>query len=145
MHINTILRRPAMPKLLAALAVAASAALAGCAATSLTDSPEQTVTQLAQQRWSHLIDGRWADAYAMLTPAYRALHPLREYQAGFKGAVGWKRANVTAVTCEPEKCDVRMELVVTNPMARRADDTLSTNFSETWLKEDGRWYHYEKP
>ena len=52
---------------------------------------------------------------------------------------------VINTTCEPEKCEVRMELTINNPMVRRADDTLTTNFSETWLQEGGRWYHYEKP
>lgn len=120
-------------------------ALYGCASTTPTGTPEQVVAQLAQQRWAHLIDGRWADAYAMLTPAYRALHAQREYQGTFKGAVTWKSTKVLDTACEPEKCEVRMELTISNPMARRADDTISTNFTETWLQDGGRWYHYEKP
>lgn len=126
-------------------AVAALLALSGCASNSPAGMPEQVVAQLAQQRWAHLLDGNWADAYAMLTPAYRALHTQREYQGGFKGAVQWRSAKVVATTCEAETCEVRVELTVQNPMARRADDTFSTNFTETWLKDDGRWYHYEKP
>lgn len=120
-------------------------ALSGCASTTPTGTPEQVVAQLAQQRWAHLIDGNWASAYAMLTPAYRALHTQREYQSSFKGAVTWKSTKVLSTTCEPERCEVRMELTISNPMARRADDTLSTNFTETWLQDGGRWYHYEKP
>ncbi|MGB4059273.1 MAG: hypothetical protein WBK26_03575 [Burkholderiaceae bacterium] len=120
-------------------------ALSGCASTTPAGTPEQVVGQLAQQRWAHLIDGRWTDAYAMLTPAYRALHTQREYQGTFKGAVTWKSTKVLNTTCEPEKCEVRMELTISNPMARRADDTITTNFTETWLQDGGRWYHYEKP
>lgn len=120
-------------------------ALSGCASTMPTGTPEQVVAQLAQQRWTHLIDGNWASAYAMLTPAYRALHTQRDYQNSFKSAAIWKTTQVISATCEAEKCEVRMELTVQNPMARRADDTLATNFTETWLQDGGRWYHYEKP
>lgn len=127
------------------LVSAALLALAGCASTTPAGPPEQVVAQLAQQRWAHLMDGRWADAYAMLTPAYRALHTQREYQATFKGTATWKSTKVISTTCEPEKCELRLELTIGNPVARRANDTLTTNFTETWLQEGGRWYHYEKP
>ena len=127
------------------LVAVALLALSGCASTTPAGTPEQVVAQLAQQRWAHLIDGNWASAYAMLTPAYRALHTQRDYQSSFKGAVTWRSTKVTATTCEPEKCEVRMELTISNPMARRADDTITTNFTETWLQDGGRWYHYEKP
>lgn len=139
------LRSRAASKQAAGLAVAALLALGGCASNAPAGSPEQVVSQLAQQRWVHLLDGRWAEAYAMLTPAYRALHTQREYQSGFKGAVQWRGAKVIEATCEVDKCEVRVELTVQNPMARRADDTFSTNFTETWLQDGGGWYHYEKP
>lgn len=127
------------------IAAVALLALSGCASTTPAGPPEQVVAQLAQQRWAHLIDGNWASAYGMLTPAYRALHTQREYQSSFKGAVTWKSTKVLSTTCEPERCEVRMELIISNPLARRTDDTITTNFTETWLQDGGRWYHYEKP
>lgn len=133
------LARPASALLLAATALLA----AGCATTA--DAPDQQVSRLANQRWGYLIDGQWQKAYDMLTPGYRNLHDLREYQSQFKGAVQWRRAEVAQATCEAEKCDVRIELTVASPFARGKGDTISTFFTETWLKEDGRWYYYEKP
>ena len=124
-------------------AVAASLVLAGCAATNAT--PEQVVAQRASERWVHNINGDWKSSYEMLTPAYRQLHSQREYQSQFKGAVNWVRAEVANVTCEPEKCEVRMALTVTSPLARGKGDTITTFFNETWLNEGGRWYYYEKP
>lgn len=123
--------------------VAAMVALSGCATTVMT--PEQQTSQLASQRWGYLIDGRWQKAYDMLTPAYRNLHDLREYQSQFKGAVQWRRAEVASTTCEAEKCEVRIELTVASPFGRGKGDTISTFFTETWLNEGGRWYYYEKP
>lgn len=123
--------------------VAAVAALSGCATTATP--PEQQTSQLASQRWGYLIDGQWQKAYDMLTPAYRNLHDLREYQSQFKGAVQWKRAEVANATCEAEKCEVRIELTVASPFGRGKGDTISTFFTETWLNEGGRWYYYEKP
>ena len=133
------------PKLAAGLAVTALLTLAGCTSSPPPSTPEQVVAQLAQQRWDHLIEGRWSDAYAMLTPGYRSLHTQREYQGSFKGATTWQSTKVNGIACEPERCEVRIELTIKNPMARRANDTFSTNFTETWLQEGGRWYHYEKP
>ncbi|MFY3382638.1 hypothetical protein [Paracidovorax sp. MALMAid1276] len=131
------------PRAAAATAALAAMLLAGCATTAAT--PEAQVTQLANQRWVHLVAGDWAKAYAMLTPSYRKLHDVKDYQSQFKGAVQWRKAEVASATCEAEKCDVRVELTVTSPFGRGKGDTISTFFNETWLKEDGRWYYYEKP
>lgn len=131
---------------LAAVLAAAALAATGCASMGGTGAtPEAQVAQLANQRWAHLIAGDWQKAYNMLTPGYRNLHDLREYQAQFKGAVNWKKAEVASTTCEPEKCEVRIELTVVSPFARGKGDTISTFFNETWLKEGDRWYYYEKP
>lgn len=126
-----------------ATAAAALVVLAGCATAPA--APEQQVAGLAGQRWQHLIGGEWQKAYDMLSPAYRQLHDLRQYQSGFSGAVQWRRADVASVACEPERCEVRIELTVASPFARRPGETISTFFTETWLQEEGRWYYYEKP
>lgn len=126
-----------------AAVLAAVLALAGCATAVAT--PEEQVTRLAQERWAHKINGDWKSAYAMLTPAYRQLHDQREYQSQFKGGVNWLRAEVASTTCEPQKCEVRIGLTVTSPLARGKVDTITTFFNETWLNEGGRWYYYEKP
>lgn len=138
----------ALRRLVLASAVAAAAlAGAGCASTgtAASQAPEAHVAQLANQRWSHLIAGEWKKAYDMITPGYRSLHDLREYQSQFKGAVHWKKAEVATTACESDKCEVRIKLTVASPFGRGKADTISTFFNETWLKEGGRWYYYEKP
>lgn len=134
----------ALAKSSCALALVAAALLAaGCATTE--GAADQQVSKLANQRWGYLIEGQWQKAYDMLTPGYRNLHDLREFQSQFKGAVQWRRAEVAQASCEAEKCDVRIELTVASPFGRGKGDTISTFFTETWLKEGGRWYYYEKP
>lgn len=134
----------ALAKSSCGLALVATALLvAGCATT--VGAADQQVSKLANQRWGHLIEGQWQKAYDMLTPGYRNLHDLREFQSQFKGAVQWRRAEVAQATCEAEKCDVRIELTVASPFGRGKGDTITTFFTETWLKEGGRWYYYEKP
>lgn len=117
----------------------------GCTAVPSSFAPEQMVSKLAEERWMHLIDGRWGDAYNMLTPAYRAVHSEREYRQSFRGAVQWQGAKVVSIKCEPDKCDLRLTLTVSNPLARRVNDTITTTILETWLLDEGRWYHYTKP
>lgn len=126
-----------------AAVLAAVLALAGCATAVAT--PEAQVARLAHERWAHKINGDWKSAYEMLTPAYRQLHSQREYQSQFKGAVNWQRAEVASTSCEPQKCEVRIGLTVTFPLARGKGDTIHTFFNETWLNEGGHWYYYEKP
>lgn len=120
--------------------------LAGCGVATVPQaaSPEQEVARLAQVRWGHLLAHDWAKAYDMLAPGYRKLHPLSEYEASFKGGLLWVGAKVATAVCEPESCDVRVEIQIKNPQARRENDTITTYISEKWLYEDGRWYHYEK-
>lgn len=119
------------------------ATLSGCAPL-VSEAPEARVETAVNERWAHLVEGRWAEAYAMLSPAYRALYTQRDYQNTFRGAVRWKRAKAVNVACEPEKCEVRVELVVTSPLARRDDDTLTTYISESWILDGGKWYFVEK-
>lgn len=128
-----------------AVALVAALALAGCATPAANQTPEQRVAARADQRWQHLLAGRFDQAYALLTPAYRALHTAQDYRGTFLGAVKWRGVKIVNTTCEPEKCEVRVELTVVNPLARRPDDTFATHFSETWLLSEGDWYHYEKP
>ncbi|GAB4090696.1 hypothetical protein [Hydrogenophaga soli] len=120
--------------------------LAGCGSATMPHaaSPEQEVARLAQMRWEHLLAHDWAKAYDMLTPGYKKLHSLREYEASFKGGQLWVSAKVVSTVCEPESCEVRVGMQIKNPQARYDNDTITTHFSERWLYEDGRWYHHEK-
>ena len=137
-------------RLCASVLVAGAVAASGCAGIASQvagpASPEEKVAELANARWAHLIDDRWDQAYAMLTPAYRALHSSKEYQKSFGARpVTWKKATVASVMCEAEKCEAKVELEVVAPLARGKAATISTFIAETWLLEAGSWYHYEKP
>ncbi len=117
----------------------------GCATQQQADQPEQQVVKLAAQRWAWLIDAEWKPAYDLLTPGYRALHTLKEYREKFQSAHLWQKAVVSRAECQADKCDVHVALTVTSPLARKPGVVVETNFTETWLREGGRWYYYEKP
>lgn len=131
-------------QLVIGLGVGCALVLQGCA-TAPPALPEKVITQLANQRWQHKLDGDWDKAYAMLTPAYRALRTRADYQKQFSGAAAWKNAEVVSAACEPEACKLRVTLTLATPLARRPGDTLSTTFDETWLRQGGSWYYYEQP
>ena len=132
-------------KAASALLVAVFATLVGCAGPQQAVGPEQHVASLAATRWEWMIDGEWKQAYDMLTPGYRALHPLKEYRAQFNSPQLWQKAQIVKTSCEGNKCDVQVALTVKVPFARKPEATVETNFTETWLREGDRWYHYEKP
>ena len=130
--------------LAAAVCLGCAVLVQGCA-TAPVATPEQAVTHRANQRWRHMLAGDWDKAYAMLTPAYRALHTRAEYQKNFSGAVAWRNAEVVAAACEADVCKLRVTITIATPLARRANDTITTTADETWLQDGGNWYHYEKP
>lgn len=119
------------------------AGLTACA--SLTPSPEDTVRARAQERWQFMLKSDFAKAYEYTPPAYRAIHPAQSYYSSRGTAAQWKAATVLDVQCpEEDKCTakVRLDTIVSGvPKALRE---VSTVLDETWLREDGQWWYYEK-
>jgi hypothetical protein len=124
------------------LAIMVALSLTACA--SLTpQTPEKLVEKRATQYWKARIEGRIDSAYALISPAYRAVRSTDQYKARFgKGSV--KATEVVGVTCEPQKCSVKMKLVagVALPMIDLRE--LVTHVDEVWLLEDGNWWRYEE-
>jgi hypothetical protein len=121
--------------------------LAGCASTPKAPplSPEQAVTARADQRWLALIEGRWADAYAFLTPGYREAHSLDGFKATFMGSpVRWQSAKVSTVTCEAaERCvaNIAVEFELSGGMPGVPRMRTTQQLQESWLLVGGAWHH----
>lgn len=122
--------------------------LSGCASAPSTKAPatpEEAVAQRAELRWQALIEARWADAYAFLTPGYREAHTLESYQGNFANAqIEWKAARVTDVNCDlPERCTagVQVDFEVKGGMAGMAKVESSHRLEETWLLAGDGWHH----
>lgn len=137
----------ARPTALLALLLTATV-LAGCAAGGASRSPAASadpavLETLAVERWQHLIDGRFAEAWEMLTPGYQATKPQDEYAREMKGRpVKWTKVLWLDTECpQPTRCkvkvrvDYRVRMAVQNVGYVEAYETVS----DTWIYAGGRW------
>jgi hypothetical protein len=130
---------------LAAL-LGATFALTGCASDSgLLADKEHIVEQRAQERWNHLLAGDYNKAYAYLPPSYRALVTAEDYRNRFGDGAAWKSAVVERVKCETdERCAADIDLRILVVARGFSGKPLPAKVYETWLKEDGQWWFYQK-
>lgn len=124
----------------------AAAALTGCATDSgLLADKEHIVEQRAQERWNHLLAGDYNKAYAYLPPSYRALVTAEDYRNRFGDGAAWKSAVVERVKCETEeRCAADIDLRIVVVARGFSGKPLPAKVYETWLKEDGQWWFYQK-
>ncbi|MDD5402904.1 MAG: hypothetical protein PHZ14_00010 [Sulfuricella sp.] len=117
------------------IAMLAAVMLGACATAPAPADASAEVRALAQARWDALVRGDVSAAYGYLSPASRASLSLLQYQqrihVGF-----WKRAVVESVSCEPEVCKVGVNITYDYQMAKGVE----TSLSESWVKEDGKWW-----
>ena len=135
-----------MPQRIAArltYAFTAATLAVGCASLSPA-KPEEVVQQRAQARWQAMIAGEWDKAYSYMTPSFRAVVDQKRYPSRFGGSVSWLAAEVVNVTCEEQRCTVRMKVTFRPVVGMRPGGVASTGFDETWIFEDGQWWMFEK-
>lgn len=127
---------------LASLIGVAALTLAGCAALQ-PKTPEEIVTQRVEERWAALIKSDFETAWNYTQPAYRAIVKQTNYAKTFGSAGQWRGVQVHQVSCEAERCTVRIRLTtrVTVPPFRGHD--LVGAMDETWVREDGQWWYYQ--
>ena len=75
--------------------------------------------------------------------AYRALVGQKDYYKRFGGAGQWKGVQIHEVTCEPERCTVRLRLTSTLNVPRFRGQELTGYIDETWVRADGQWWFYQ--
>lgn len=128
----------------AALSACAVIAAAGCASGGgFGTSPEQIVVERARARWDALVDQNWAAAYDYMTPAYRAIVPLKSFRSQFSGPARWEDVKVTGAKCEEKRCVVNVAVSVRLLLPAHLDRVDTTNIEETWVLEDGQWFKFE--
>jgi len=118
-------------------------ALAGCASVSANRSPEEVVRQRATERAEAFVKGDLDRSYSLTTPSYRKLRDLAAYKRSFGAGATWEKAEVKNVTCEPVRCKVAIAVSVKPLIRGRFGDTITVQFDETWLLEDGNWWLYQ--
>ncbi len=127
---------------LASLVVAGALALAGCAALQ-PKTPEEIVTQRVEARWDALIKGDFPAAWAYTQPAYRAIVKQADYAKTFGAGGQWRGVQVPQVSCEAERCTVRIRLTTRVTLPPFRGQELTGALDETWVREDGNWWYYQ--
>jgi len=108
-------------------------------------SPEDLVRQRAQGRWSALIAGDWDKAYVLMAPSYRAVINLNRFRGQFGSGALWQKAEIGTISCETDNCTVQVKVTFRPAMARASSvPALETGFDETWVREDGQWWKFDK-
>lgn len=126
-------------------AILAAAVLMAACATPAPPPPEQTVRELATQRWQALLAKDNARAYQMAAPSYRKLKTQEQYSLRIQQVpVRWEKATVLRVECtSAERCVAKTELH-SRPIAPFAPKVPIVGvLDEVWVKEDGRWWMFE--
>lgn len=121
-------------------ALLASLFLGGCAGLDMGKAPEQIVAERAVARWNAVIANKWDEAYAYATPGYRAANSVEAYQARIQSAVIRREAvEVSRVEC-PQADACTATLVLSYQSVMPGYPRLSTQFTERWILDDGKWY-----
>jgi hypothetical protein len=118
--------------------------LAGCASgPGFGRSPEDVVRQRSTERAEAFAKGDFDRSYALTAPSYRKLRDLDAYKRGFGPGAQWQKAEVKSVSCEPERCKVAISVNVKPLVRGKFGDTITVQFEETWLLEDGNWWLHQ--
>jgi hypothetical protein len=117
--------------------------LTGCAALPWA-KPEDVVRQRAQARWDALMAGEWSKAYTYMAPSYRGLVDEKRYANQFGGGAAWLSAEVVKVSCTEDRCTVQMKVAFQPTLGFRAGQPATTYFDETWIREEGQWWMFQK-
>lgn len=123
--------------------LAAGLALAGCAAFVDNRPREDIVRERAQQRAEAYVKGDFARSYTFLSPAYRKLRDEAAYRRSFGAGAVWQKAEVANVACEEQRCKVGLKVSVKPLIPGMFNDTITVQFEETWLLEDGNWWLHQ--
>lgn len=122
----------------------ATGLLAGCASTFTSVTPEDIVGKRAQQRVDLVLERKYDQAYEYLAPSYRTLNNVESYRGRFGDGAKWIEPKVTNVECSTEeRCVVTVKLKIL-VVARGFGQPIDSNMTETWLKEDGQWWYYQR-
>lgn len=116
---------------------------AGCAVIAPI-TPEAAVVQRASAYWKARQAGQIDKVYALTAPSFRQVHTLDQFRQQFGAATTVKQVEVAHVTCESEKCVVRLKLGVSPALPGLKIGTVDTYLDEIWLLEDGQWWRFQE-
>ncbi|QXL83550.1 hypothetical protein [Comamonas sp. NLF-1-9] len=126
------------------LVIAGALALGGCASAPPAQ-PQDIVRARAQERVDLLLARNFDQAYDYLAPSYRALNDRKAYRNRFGTGAAWVEPKVTQVKCdEVDRCVATVELGVLVVAPGFGGKPIQSEMFETWIKEDGQWWFYQR-
>jgi hypothetical protein len=114
--------------------------LSGCASLS-NKSDEDVVKERAQARYDALIKGNIRDAWQFTAPTYRQRVSAEGYQSVMGGVGNWKKAEVSSVNCEEDRCEV-IGMITYNIARLNMENVIP--LTDVWIKTDGKWWVYHR-
>lgn len=118
-------------------------ALAGCAGLPGSKPKEELVRERATKRAEAYVKQDYPGSYAYLTPSYRRIKDLEAYRRSFGSGAVWQKAEVSNVACEEQRCRVGLSVSVKPLIPGMFNATITVQFEETWLLEDGNWWLHQ--
>lgn len=121
-------------------------AVSGCAVIQ-PKTDEERVFALAKQRQAALLKHDFKKAYQYMSPGYRQLNSLTQFNASYAGVYAWVSSNVKNASCADDVCKVNVAIeydggLMMNSVRKPSDEKFlipRTNL-ETWFKLDGQWW-----
>lgn len=120
--------------------------LAGCGTEPQSPelSDEERVAERAELRWAALVDGALEEAYDFEAPGYREVYTLRAYRGRLGQQVRWTAAEVLDTAVDEDRATVRVLVSYVAIGAGGQPVDGQRPLEETWLREDGEWWHLGK-
>lgn len=116
--------------------------LASCSVKETVDD----IDKKAIERWNALIEGDYKKAYSYIAPSYKQLEDFSAFSNRMNAAqlqITWNKAEFNDKQCEPEVCEVSIDLNYTYRFPKRSmgETNATTVVKENWIKSDGKWYY----
>ncbi len=121
-----------------------SALLVVLTACAPAPTPEEIVAERAQARWNALVSIDFEGSYDFRTPGYRAETTRTEHVVGLsRRKITWISADVLAVDCEPDRCEVEALVGYRADGAPGALSGLENErpVREIWVRIDDQWWY----
>lgn len=102
---------------------------------------EEKVAERAHQRYQAMIAGDYRKAYKLMSPGYRVLNTLEDFQAANRGVAQWEKVQIVKVTCAEETCKVGVSFDYRREKSLRSGlQATGGTVRDVWGKLDGQWY-----
>ena len=109
-----------------------------------TQAQGEKIGQRAVLRWENIINKKFDDAYAMLSPGYRQTHDKKEYAEIIGNRpVRWTKATYVGHECESaDVCTVRVSIEFSVLMPSVGLVKSENVVVEKWLRVDSEWFFF---